>query len=90
MSDYCVHLVARGRVQSVYFRAFCRQQAQEAGLTGWSRNQADGSVDILLCGPQSAVEQAVAQIRRGPPAAQVSSLDSETVPNPQPRGFAIG
>ena len=42
-----VHVIVRGRVQGVYFRASARDRARQLGLRGWVRNCTDGSVEIL-------------------------------------------
>jgi acylphosphatase len=42
------HVVVRGRVQGVGFRAFVEHHAIQRGLTGWVRNRRDGSVEAVL------------------------------------------
>lgn len=64
-----------GRVQGVGFRATLRREARRAGVTGWVRNRADGTVEALLHGPPAAVESVIAWARRGPPGARVSDID---------------
>jgi acylphosphatase len=68
-------LVARGRVQGVWFREGMRQEAARLGITGWVRNRMDGSVEAVVQGPVAAVDAMVAWARRGPEAAHVTSLD---------------
>ena len=43
-----VHLIVRGRVQGVFFRAATQREARRLGLTGWVRNRPDGSVEICI------------------------------------------
>jgi len=69
------HLVIRGRVQGVGYRAFAEYTALDHGLTGWVRNRRDGAVEAVLAGPASAVAQVVEAYRRGPPGARVDSID---------------
>jgi len=69
-----------GRVQGVYFRASTRDRARELGVTGHARNLADGRVEVLACGPVTAVEQLCAWLWQGPPAARVDAVVVETVP----------
>ncbi|MBR1829476.1 MAG: acylphosphatase [Atopobiaceae bacterium] len=42
-----------GEVQGVGFRWTSRRVAQELGLTGWVRNEPDGSVSMELQGPSA-------------------------------------
>ena len=64
-----------GRVQGVWFRESCRDRALTAGVTGWIRNLDDGSVEGVLEGPPSAVDEMVAWCRQGPPRARVDGID---------------
>ncbi|MBP1860114.1 acylphosphatase [Rhizobium herbae] len=91
MDDHKAVLVRiTGRVQGVGFRVWTRQQAQRLGLTGWVRNEDDGSVRALIAGPDSAVSSMLKQFGNGPPGASVSSVDMETAsPDLVPSGFRI-
>ncbi len=79
-----VHLIARGRVQGVWFRAGTREQALQLGLCGWAKNCPDGTVEILAEGKKEILEQFINWCGKGPPAAEVSSLDIEWV---EPQGL---
>ncbi len=68
-------LVARGRVQGVWFREGMRQEAARLGITGWVRNLMDGSVEAVVQGSPGAVEAMLAWAHRGPEAAHVASLE---------------
>ena len=68
-------LVARGRVQGVWFRESLRREAEALGVTGWVRNRADGSVEAVIQGSAAAVETLLGWARRGPEAAQVEALE---------------
>jgi acylphosphatase len=69
------HVVIRGRVQGVGYRAFAEYMALEHGLQGWVRNRRDGSVEAVLAGPGSAVEAMIEACRRGPPGARIDAID---------------
>ena len=69
------HVVIRGRVQGVGFRAFVEDVAAEHDLEGWVRNRRDGSVEALFKGREEAVEAVIEQCRTGPPAARVEAVD---------------
>jgi acylphosphatase len=69
------HIMVRGRVQGVGYRAFVEQEAHQRGLHGWVRNRRDGSVEAVFAGPRAAVESMVEACRRGPMSARISALD---------------
>lgn len=70
-----VHIRVEGRVQGVGYRAFVEMQAGELGLDGWVRNRRDGSVEAVLQGSPSQVEDILAACRSGPPAARVDRIE---------------
>ncbi len=39
MGQKRIHLVVRGRVQGVYFRATAQREARQHGLSGWVKNR---------------------------------------------------
>jgi acylphosphatase len=69
------HVVIRGRVQGVGYRAWTEDEALARGLAGWARNRRDGSVEAVLAGPPDAVAAMIAACRRGPPLARVEAVD---------------
>lgn len=68
-------VVVHGRVQGVFFRDSCRRQAERSRVTGWVRNEPDGSVGALFEGPPEAVEAMVAWCREGPTRASVVRVE---------------
>jgi acylphosphatase len=74
-SDIIRHIVVRGQVQGVGYRAFVEDAARQRGLHGWVRNRRDGSVEAAFSGPRSEVEAVIEICRRGPFSAHVSELD---------------
>ena len=64
-----------GRVQGVWFRESCRDQAQAAGVAGWVRNVDDGRVEVVLEGPPGPVDDVLAWCRRGPRRARVDRVE---------------
>ncbi len=79
-----VHLIVRGRVQGVWYRAGTREEALKLGLCGWAKNCPDGTVEIHAEGEKESLEMLIKWCRIGPPAAEVSSLDIEWV---EPQGL---
>ena len=70
-----VEVRVTGRVQGVWYRAWTEETARGHGLSGWVRNEADGSVRALLSGDAEAVDRMIEAMRRGPPNARVAGLD---------------
>lgn len=70
-------VVVRGRVQGVGFRASAAHRAAAAGVAGWVRNRADGTVEAELEGPDPAVAAVVSWCRQGPPWADVAGVEVE-------------
>jgi acylphosphatase len=74
MDKIRVRLIIEGRVHGVWFRESTRREANRLGLTGWVKNRADGTVGVLMEGPEEKVEKLVAWCRHGPPAADVRGV----------------
>jgi len=71
--------VVRGRVQGVYFRQSCRQEARRLHLLGWVRNRPDGTVEVWAQGQANAVDSLIDWLWHGPPHARVSGVESDVV-----------
>ena len=71
-----MHLFVEGRVQGVFFRATTQKEARRLGLTGWVKNLADGRVEAIVEGPRDQLETLVSWASEGPPAADVTGLDT--------------
>ena len=70
------HVVVRGRVQGVGYRAFVEDTALRLGLEGWVRNRRDGTVEAVFCGPEDVVARTVEACRQGPSGARVDAVDA--------------
>jgi acylphosphatase len=85
-----VRVRLRGRVQGVSFRVWTRTEAERLGLSGWVRNEEDGSVTALIVGADGAVSTMLDRFWKGPTGASVSSVTSQDVDADQePNGFRI-
>jgi len=65
------HAKVSGYVQGVSFRYYTLRQAQTLALTGFVRNQDDGSVEVVAEGEQTDADKLLAWLHAGPPAAEV-------------------
>jgi len=75
MSDVIRHIVVRGRVQGVGYRAWLTGEAEARGLAGWARNRRDGTVEAALAGPEDAVAALITKCSYGPGMARVDAVD---------------
>jgi acylphosphatase len=82
-------MVARGRVQGVFFRDATRARARSAGVSGWARNRSDGAVEVVLEGPPDAVDRMTRFVRQGPGSASVDTIDSHEEEPEGLSGFEI-
>ena len=80
-------LTVRGRVQGVFYRNWTVQAARQLGLTGWVRNQPDGTVAAHLQGEETAVRRMIALMRSGPPHAAVTEIEEAHCPPEPLAGF---
>ena len=70
-------VTVRGIVQGVAFRHHTTRAAAQHQVTGWVRNQADGSVQACFEGEEEQVQAMVQWCRRGPDLARVDDLIEE-------------
>ena len=77
MSSVGAELRVSGMVQGVGYRYFCYRKAKDLGITGWVKNQPDGSVLILAEGDRSAIEGFIVELKMGPPASSVNDVNVE-------------
>jgi acylphosphatase len=76
-----------GRVQGVWFRESTRREATALGITGYAKNLADGSVEVLACGKPAALDRLGEWLKQGPPMAQVTRVDWSFVEGEPPESF---
>ena len=75
MSSVAAELTVRGLVQGVGYRYFCYRKAVDLNLTGWARNNFDGSVSARIEGERGAIEVFISELKIGPRAASVTDVE---------------
>ena len=68
-----------GRVQGVGYRYFVLRQAGALGVTGFARNRADGSVEVVAEGDAQALADLEARLREGPAFSEVTAVEREAI-----------
>jgi len=71
----CLHVHIKGRVQGVGFRYYMQIQAWKLDISGWVRNQADGSVEACICGDGAQLVAMKQWLKHGPSYAQVRHIE---------------
>ncbi len=61
-------------MQGVAFRWESQHEAERLGVTGWVRNEPDGSVLAHVEGEPDAVNDMVVWLRKGPPGSRVQDV----------------
>jgi acylphosphatase len=82
-------LLVRGRVQCVWFRDSCREQALRWGVNGSARNLEDGRVEVVLEGDAVGVAEVERWCHAGPARAIVTDVLAVTEPPEGLAGFRI-
>jgi len=76
LMNRCRRFLVSGRVQGVFFRAATEATARRLGVTGWVRNLADGSVELVACGAEAKLSELERWLWQGPPRARVEQVQS--------------
>ena len=78
------HIQVRGRVQGVGFRYTVMGIAQKCSLTGWVRNNYDGSVEMEVQGADHRVDLFLQELHTGKPGGnrwiRIEHLDVKEIP----------
>lgn len=75
MSSVAAELKVRGLVQGVGYRYYCYRKALNLNLTGWAKNDRDGSVSAHVEGERGAIEDFIKDLKAGPSSATVTDID---------------
>jgi acylphosphatase len=81
--------LVEGRVQGVGYRYFVLRHADTLGVTGFARNRADGTVEVVAEGSESALLELEARLREGPAFAEVEHVQREPIAPRGDSGFHV-
>jgi len=59
----------------VGFRWFVEHEARALGISGWVRNNSDGSVEVLASGTQEQLSGLRSRLQQGPRASRVDNVE---------------
>jgi acylphosphatase len=82
---YEMHVVIKGKVQGVGFRALTHRHAMVLGIKGTVRNLEDGTVEIYAQGSKQKLEELVRILKEetAPRQIQEASIDYFPIESPQ-------
>jgi acylphosphatase len=75
------HLVIKGKVQGVFFRASAKELAEALGIKGWVKNTEDGDVEIVCQGTEDQLAEFINWCKQGPSRAKVENVHIQEMPN---------
>jgi len=73
MKNYRIRVY--GKVQGIFFRANTLKVATDLGITGWVKNESDGSVQIAAEGREEQLAQLLSWCEKGPTYGNVSKVE---------------
>lgn len=82
-------ITVRGKVQNVGFRYYTQKKALELQISGFVKNQPDGTVYIEAEGGEEELHGFIAWCHRGPQWARVESVTVNPAPLMQYSGFIV-
>lgn len=68
------HLLIKGEVQGVFYRATAKKVADELGITGWIKNTADENVEAVVSGTEEQLQKFISWCKKGPAMAKVTDV----------------
>lgn len=88
------HVIVRGRVQGVGYRAWTLSEAGYRGISGWVRNIGEDMVETVFSGGDPAVRAMIEACRQGPDGADVEAIEEreasvEEIALGRGRGFSV-
>ncbi|MCV9877750.1 acylphosphatase [Brenneria izbisi] len=90
MATLSIAVSVYGVVQGVGFRYSTQRRAVELGVSGYVRNNDDGSVEVVACGERRKVEQLIDWLKKGGPrSASVEKVLIEPCGITEYDGFKI-
>ena len=88
MSEVRKHIVFHGRVQGVGFRYTAKYMAQSLELTGWVRNEPDGTVTMEVQGREALINKLLSGLNSNQ-FISIEWIDTEEIPPEEERGFRV-
>ena len=69
-----IHLLIKGNVQGVFYRATAKKIADKLKLTGWIKNTREGNVEAVASGDDQQLNEFISWCKQGPEKATVEDV----------------
>lgn len=84
-----INAIVSGTVQGVFFRDNTCKEAKRLGITGWVRNNSDGTVELEATGTKVNIRKLVEWLHIGSEQAEVTGVKVFDVSEKVFDGFTI-
>lgn len=88
MAEVRKRIVFHGRVQGVGFRYTAKYLAQSMGLTGWAKNEWDGTVTLEIQGRETLINKLLVGLNHNQ-FITIDWMDTDEIPLESERGFRV-
>ena len=88
MAEVRKYIVFYGRVQGVGFRYTAKYLAQSLELTGWVRNDSEGTVTMEVQGREALINKLLVGLNSGR-FISIDWVDTKEIPLEEERGFTV-
>lgn len=89
MEHITKHIKIYGEVQGIGYRYFVRETAKSYGITGWVKNNIDGSVEIEASGSLETMKEFIEDIKTKHKWARIVKIIDEEIPYKKYTDFKI-
>jgi acylphosphatase len=84
-----IHLLIKGKVQGVFYRATAKKVAEQLGINGWIKNTKEGNVEVIVTGNEERLNEFLNWCKQGPKDAKVKDITVTTKSPDAFNGFSI-
>lgn len=83
------HLLIKGKVQGVFYRASAGKTAAKTGVKGWIRNSPEGDVEAVVTGTEEQLSRFIAWCKEGPSTSKVTEVIATELEEMQFYDFSV-
>lgn len=84
-----MHVIIKGKVQGVFYRATAKEVAQNLKISGWIKNTDEGHVEAVISGSEDKLQQFIVWCKQGPSGAIITHVHAEEISEQSFERFSI-